>query len=54
MIKTIEIAPDIIAHELAQFIFHSFGTIETKNYDEVLKCHHEDDLRDVIREFLNS
>lgn len=49
MIKTIEIAPDIIAHELAKYLFEN-QYLYTE-HDQA--CIHIDELAYLIKEFLN-
>lgn len=55
MIKTIEIAPDIVAHELAKFIFKEIGTQELNCPYNPPSCviPDEEDLREVIKKFFN-
>lgn len=53
MIKTIEIAPEILAAELAKYLNQSFYLYETKRaaiWDEPFT---EQELAQIIREFLN-
>jgi len=53
MIKTIEIALDIFAKELAEYLFEEFGTIRGKDDGDYLCVTNLLDLRSVIKEYLN-
>lgn len=53
MIKTIEIAPDILAHALACHLFDEFGTIRGRDGNSYLCVTELVDLFDVIKEYLN-
>lgn len=54
MIKTIEIAPDIVAHGLAKYLFDYFGTVKGDHEERefVLDCSDVDELRKVIQDYL--
>ncbi len=54
MIKTIEVAPDMIAHGLANHIFREYGTVDSGfGYSYLcLYSGEEDDLAKVIKEYL--
>jgi len=55
MIKTIEIAPDILAKGLAHHLFDYFGTIRSsEQWDAfVLNCDDVVELHNAIKEYLN-
>lgn len=53
MIKTIEIAPDILAKSLAHHLFNEFGTIRARDDADVLFVTDVVDLFNVIKEYLN-
>jgi hypothetical protein len=53
MIKTIEIAPDILAKALAHHLFDEFGTIRDREGQDVLFVTDVVDLYNVIKEYLN-